>query len=105
MRLHDGAIRNGYTLKISNRSFTSGEAKIEFQGPKGAHLETPASADTFGPLYALVEANTDRAVRVFVTVPEGSLHGPRLPAKFTVTLPGGTEVVETTFVSDAEDDE
>ena len=105
VRLHDGAIRNGYTLKISNRSFTSGEAKIEFQGPKGAHLETPASADTFGPLYALVEANTDRAVRVFVTVPEGSLHGPRLPAKFTVTLPGGTEVVETTFVSDAEDDE
>ena len=69
----------------------------------GAHLETPASADTYGPLYALVEANTDRAVRVFVTVPEESLHGPRLPARFTVTLPGGTEAVETTFVSDAED--
>ena len=103
VRLHDGAIRNGYTLKISNRSFTTGRAKIEFQGPMGAHLETPASADTYGPLYALVEANTDRAVRVFVTVPEGSLHGPRLPAKFTVTLPGGTEAVETTFVSDAED--
>ena len=103
VRLHDGAIRNGYTLKISNRSFTTGRAKIEFQGPMGAHLETPASADTYGPLYALVEANTDRAVRVFVTVPEESLHGPRLPAKFTVTLPGGTEAVETTFVSDAED--
>ena len=103
VRLHDGAIRNGYTLKISNRSFTTGKAKIEFQGPMGAHLETPASADTYGPLYALVEANTDRAVRVFVTVPEESLHGPRLPARFTVTLPGGTEAVETTFVSDAED--
>ena len=103
VRLHDGAIRNGYTLKISNRSFTTGKAKIEFQGPMGAHLETPASAATYGPLYALVEANTDRAVRVFVTVPEESLHGPRLPARFTVTLPGGTEAVETTFVSDAED--
>ena len=92
-------------MKIANRSFKTGFAKIVFEGPKGAHLETPASPDTTGPLYALVEANTDRAVRVFVTAPEESLHGPRLPAKFTVTLPGGTEAVATTFVSDAKDDE
>jgi len=105
VRLHDGAIRNGYTLKIANRSFITGPAKIVFEGPKGAHMETPASADTTGPIYATVEANTDRAVRVFVTAPETSLHGPRMPAKFTVTLPGGVETVATTFVSDAEDEE
>ena len=38
VRLHDGSVRNGYTLKIANRSFQTRTYEVGFQGPPEAVL-------------------------------------------------------------------
>ncbi|MCE2820612.1 MAG: 4Fe-4S dicluster domain-containing protein, partial [Phenylobacterium sp.] len=99
VRLADGSVRNGYTLKIANRSFADADARIAFSGPAGAILKTPAepAADH---VRARIETNTLRAVRVFVTLPEQTGAETSLPVAFTVTLPEGVMTVKSTFITD-----
>lgn len=101
VRLHDGSVRNGYTLKIANRSFRDADARIRFSGPAGAQIKTPASPAVSGEVTARIEANTVRPVRIFVTLPErGEGEATRLPVAFTVTLPDGSLTVNSTFITD-----
>jgi polyferredoxin len=100
VRLADGSVRNGYTLKIANRSFADADARIRFDGPSGALLKTPAAPVAANGVSARIEANTVRAVRVFVTLPEQAGAGTSLPVAFTVTLPEGAMTVKSTFITD-----
>jgi polyferredoxin len=111
VRLADGSVRNGYTLKIANRSFADADARIRFDGPAGALLKTPAAPVATDGVSARIEANTVRAVRVFVTLPEadddegegegeGLGESESLPVAFTVTLPEGAMTVKSTFITD-----
>jgi hypothetical protein len=117
VRLADGSVRNGYTLKISNRSFSDADARIRFEGPVGAILKTPAAPVAADGVSARIEANTVRAVRIFVTLPEprgepeedgdegegkyeDESEGESLPVAFTVTLPEGAMTVKSTFITD-----
>lgn len=104
VRLHDGSIRNGYTLKIANRSFVTGVAQIEIDGLAGAHLKTPGAAEASKVVQATIESNGVRAVRVFVTAPTESLTGPREPITFVVHMPQETVKIPTAFVSDVRSD-
>jgi cytochrome c oxidase accessory protein FixG len=104
VRLHDGSIRNGYTLKIANRSFETGVAQIEIDGLPGAHLKTPGAAEAFRVVQATIESNGVRAVRVFVTAPTENLSAPREPITFVVHMPKETVRVPTAFVSDVRSD-
>ncbi|MCA3720230.1 cytochrome c oxidase accessory protein CcoG [Phenylobacterium sp.] len=99
VRLADGSVRNGYTLKIANRSFADADARIAFSGPAGAVLKTPA-APAADEVRARIETNTLRAVRVFVTLPEQAEAETSLPVAFTVTLPEGVMTVKSTFITD-----
>jgi cytochrome c oxidase accessory protein FixG len=100
VQLADGSVRNGYTLKIANRSFADADARIRFDGPSGALLKTPAAPVAADGVSARIEANTVRAVRVFVTLPEQAGAGTSLPVAFTVTLPEGAMTVKSTFITD-----
>ncbi|MDQ0465963.1 cytochrome c oxidase accessory protein FixG [Caulobacter ginsengisoli] len=99
--LHDGAIRNGYTLKIANRGFTDETVRIGFSGPAGARLKTPGQPTASDALVARIPANQIRAVRVFVTAPPAALGAPSTPARFTVQMGQGRAEAVTSFLSGA----
>ena len=97
--LHDGAIRDGYTLKIANRGFSDAQAQIEFIGVGGVRLKTPGAPSDANVLTVLAPANEVRGVRVFVTAPPGALSGPSMPARFQVRMAGAEASAPTAFVS------
>jgi len=99
--LHDGSIRNGYTVKIANRTFKSGTAQIRFDGVKGVRLKTPGEPVDREVLTAEVPANEIRAVRIFVTAPADDERPSNLPATFKVTLGDAQQDVKTNFLSGA----
>lgn len=101
VRLHDGAVRNGYTLKIANRSFHDVQAVIAFEGADGAVLKTPGAQATGETITVRAPANSVEAVRVFVSLPPASLTATNLPAAFVVSTPAETERAKTTFLSGA----
>lgn len=83
VRMQDGSVRDGYTLKIANRSFYPKTVALHLSGVAGARLKTPGSPLTAGDLQVAVEPNAIRSARVFVIAPPDSPAGAR-PATFTV---------------------
>jgi cytochrome c oxidase accessory protein FixG len=104
VRLKDGSIRDGYTLKIANRSFQPIEVEIGFDGVHGALLKTPGAPASDRPLTASIPANEVRAVRVFVTAPAVSITQPNMPAAFVVSNEKETITAKTQFLSGAAND-
>jgi cytochrome c oxidase accessory protein FixG len=98
VRLHDGAIRDGYTLKIANRGFETQTYRVRFSGVP-ALLKTPGETATSGQLTVTVPGNEVRAVRVFASAPAAALTSPNMPATFTVTGGGHVASANTTFLS------
>ena len=101
VRLHDGAIRDGYTLKIANRGFEAQDVQVAFAGPVGARLRTPGAKAAGETLSVRVEPNEIRAVRVFVTVPAAAIAAPNMPAVFAVRAGRDAMTVKTNFLSGA----
>ncbi|WP_309646512.1 cytochrome c oxidase accessory protein CcoG [Phenylobacterium sp.] len=101
VRLHDGAVRNGYTLKIVNRGFEDETVTVVFEGPYGALIKTPAAIARGTTLSVVAPANEVRALRVFVTLPPQALSQPNLPATFVVRTPDAEARAVTTFLSGA----
>lgn len=100
VRLHDGAIRNAYTLKIANRSLEPLTAEIRLNGVPGAVLTSPG--EPMGqPLRITAPANEVTAVRVFATVPADRLTAPNMPAEFKVRAGRVEADAKTTFLSGA----
>jgi polyferredoxin len=101
VRLHDGAVRNGYTLKVANRSFQREQMTITLKGQPAAVLKMPGSSETAKAITVEVPANEVRAVRVFVTLPPQALTAPNLPATFVVRSSREEAATATTFLSGA----
>ncbi len=101
VRLHDGAVRNGYTIKIANRTFEAQTYSVAFDGPKGAILKTPGDRASRDVLKVEVPANEVRAVRVFVTLPPAEITAANMSAAFVVATPSTQTRAETTFLSGA----
>ena len=99
--LHDGAIRNGYTLKIANRGFTDQEAEVWFAGVDKVRLKTPGAPSDATELHVMVPANEVRAVRLFVTAPTTSITAPNMAASFRVKMGEAESAKATTFLSGA----
>ncbi len=100
VRLHDGSIRNAYTLKIANRGFEPAPAEIRFSGVRGAHLRTPGEAPS-EVVTVTLPPNEVRAVRVFVTIPEEAATDSSLPAAFDVRTKGAEARTNTVFLTGA----
>jgi cytochrome c oxidase accessory protein FixG len=102
IRLHDGATRNAYTLKIANRGFEPAAVEIVFSGIPGATVSTPGEpADT--PVRAVLPPNEVSAIRVFVTAPQEALTATSLPARFEVRGARGHVDARTVFLSEADE--
>ena len=100
VRLHDGSIRNGYTLKIDNRTFEPRVFQLSVSGLAGAQLKTPGSPPTTGAIPISVEPNQVRAVRVLVTAPAGAASDRSHPMEFVLTTPKSPAVeTASTFLS------
>jgi len=100
--LHDGSIRDGYTLKIANRSFADAVAEIRFVGVEGVRLKTPGEPADAQVLTATIPTNEVRAVRVFVTAPTGAIQARSMPARFHIRMANTEAWSATAFVSGAQ---
>jgi cytochrome c oxidase accessory protein FixG len=100
VRLHDGAIRNGYTLKIANRTFAPMPVTVTFEGVAGARLTSPGEPPT-DALRATVKPNEILSLRAFVTAPQDSLTKTSLPAEFEVRTGRMSAEARTVFLSGA----
>jgi cytochrome c oxidase accessory protein FixG len=100
VRLSDGGIRNGYTLKILNKTHEPHRFVVGVDGIAASKMSVVGFEGGELP----VDADGLRAVKIYVTVPRAvrpGLGGGSTPLRFVVTDAGsGTTVVrETTFRS------
>uniref|UniRef100_B0SVV0 Cytochrome c oxidase accessory protein CcoG n=1 Tax=Caulobacter sp. (strain K31) TaxID=366602 RepID=B0SVV0_CAUSK len=104
VRLHDGAVRDGYTLKITNRTFAARRFDIAVAGLAGARLTQPGGGS--GTVSVMVPADQVAAVRVFVIAPAETVSNDSTPVRFVARSGQGDDqlVVEaqTVFLSGAE---
>jgi cytochrome c oxidase accessory protein FixG len=100
VRMHDGSIRNGYTLKIANRTFAPMPVTVTFEGVAGARLTSPGEPPT-DALRATVKPNEILSLRAFVTAPQDSLTKTSLPAEFEVRTGRMSAEARTVFLSGA----
>jgi len=98
VRLSDGSIRNGYTVKILNKTHEVQHFALGMDGIGQAGLAIVGHAN--GHAEIAVEADVVRAVKVYVTVPAaavGRLTGGSTPLRFVVTdLATGAEIIRDT---------
>jgi cytochrome c oxidase accessory protein FixG len=98
VRLSDGGIRNGYTLKILNK--THGVQRFAVRADGIADSRIAIVGHENGGADIPVEANAVRAVKVYVTVPPEAravLRGSSTPLRFVVTdLATGDEMIRDT---------
>ena len=85
VRLHDGSIRNGFTLKVANLSFQRETYQVSLTGLENATLKTPGMDATQGPLSVAVAPNQVVPLRVLVSAPPAALATPSLPVAFHLT--------------------
>ncbi len=99
VRLHDGSIRNGFTLKISNRTFEPRAYRVSFAGVPGAAMKTPGEPAERAALTVQVDPDTVQAVRLFVAAPAASAPQSMTPAAFRIENAGRSESERTVFIS------
>jgi polyferredoxin len=96
VRLHDGSIRNGYTLKIANRGFQRRTLQIAVEGLPGAMLKTPGEDATHDMITVDLDANDERGVRLLVTAAPDP-QSPSKPIAFIATGDGPAVKTPTVF--------
>jgi len=89
--LADGAIRNGYTLKLMNRQGAARQLRLNLAGISPRKVVVIGLPDTSLPATVALEGDAVRTVRVLVTVARGDfLSGPQ-PVRFTLSDAAGRE--------------
>lgn len=94
--LSDGAVRNGYTLKIANHGFEEALVEIRYSGIPGAVLRS-AGRPVEIPLRVVVEPNRVTPLRVFVTAPADQVGSGSREAVFEIRSEAETRTVPTAF--------
>ncbi len=100
VRLSDGSLRTGYSLKLVNRNPAPRDLTVSLSGLEGADFEVVGvGAPTDGALTLPVGAHGVDRYRLLVTVPPGALDG-RVIFGLSVTdeTTGETHVNRTSFV-------
>jgi cytochrome c oxidase accessory protein FixG len=99
VRLHDGSVRNGYTLRIDNRTFEPQGYSLNLVGIEGALIKTPGTQTAAASAAVLVEPDTSRSLRVLVTAPAGSTGQAMTKARFELVGAEGRRAVPTVFAA------
>ena len=101
IRLRDGQVRNGYTLKVANRAFEPRTFEVKFEGVPDAVVRSPGE-DPARAVSVTVPANEVRSLRVFVTAPIAAKAPASLPATFSIAEGAETAVTKTVFLTGTE---
>ena len=101
VRLHDGSIRNGFTLKVANMSFQRQTYEIALTGLADEMMKAPGMDPTRGPLKLTVEPNQVVPLRVLVSAPATALTAPSLPVVFHLRAGQVRSDVGSVFLSGA----
>ena len=96
VRLHDGAVRNGYTLKIANHGFEPATVEVRYAGVTGAILRSPGRPVS-NPLRLQVDPNRVTSIRVFVTAPAAVVADGSRRANFEIRSGDEVQTVRTAF--------
>jgi cytochrome c oxidase accessory protein FixG len=99
VRLHDGSIRNGFTLAVSNRTFLPVTYRISFEGVPGAMLKTPGEPARAGSLNVTVDPDVESSVRVFVSVPPDATTRKMTPVDFRIDSGTLSHTAKSVFIS------
>jgi cytochrome c oxidase accessory protein FixG len=92
VQLSDGALRNGYTIKILNMEPTPRTFRLSIDQLAGATLVVAGSTDAGARIVEIpVDADVQRTVKVHVTVYPAYLTGHHTPFQIAVTEVGGGE--------------
>ena len=100
VRLQDGSIRNGYTLKVTNRLFEAQRFVLSVEGMPGLQLKSPGLP---GGTTLTIDAPADdvRTARVFVISPAGAARTEETPLTFR--LSGRDVSGNSTFIVSRDD--
>lgn len=99
VRMHDGAVRDGYTLKIGNRTFVPQRFDVSFEGVPGARLSHPGGEGQHVSI--VVPADQVVPLRVFVTAPPNAELDASVPARFVIRSGDVQAEAKTVFLSGA----
>ena len=99
--LQDGSIRDGYTLKVANRSFQRQTYAITLTGLAADSLKTPGADPTSGALSLTVAPNQVVPLRVLVSAPASALSAPSMPIVFHLRAGKVESDVASVFLSGA----
>ena len=91
VRLADGSIRNGFTVKILNKLRARREVTIGIDGLPSAGLNIVGMPD--GASTLTVAPDRLRSIRVFVTVPAAALKSGNAPFAITISDTGGPATI------------
>ena len=98
VRHADGAVLNGYTVKLLNHADRTRTFLLTVKGAKFASVKVIGVPNTALPIAVPVEADRVRAVRVLLTVAKKDLKPGHHEIEFHLTDPGTHEVVESESV-------
>jgi hypothetical protein len=99
VRLSDGEIRNGYTLKIMNRSNVPATYRIDFSGPAGARLKGVGVDHVGDELQTRIDRDGQTEMQVFVTAPVDPDRPLSTPSAFKVAADSNGVQTKTVFLS------
>ncbi len=100
IKLSDGSVRNGYTIKILNMVPEPRNINLSIQGLPGADISIPDVSEARGRSTSIpVEPDKLRALKVFVTVSSQLLKQGNTPFKIIATDPQSfeTDIYDATF--------
>jgi polyferredoxin len=83
--LSDGDIRNGFTIKILNKSREARAYELSLAGLPEATMTVVGQEDGDGPPVLEAGQDTVASYRVFVTAPLAALDGDAIPVDFVLT--------------------
>jgi cytochrome c oxidase accessory protein FixG len=104
VRLSDGGVRNGYTVKVINRTNEARRYQLTVDGPAGLALKATGLGQGETMDAFMVESDRVRPIRVFLTLEKGALGPPSVPVVFRLRDIAANESQSTAsvFLSGAE---
>jgi cytochrome c oxidase accessory protein FixG len=97
VRLSDGSIRNGYTIKVVNKGNAPRELQLMVDGDPALIVRVLGAPDE-APMRLSIEADRTRDFVIYLTLPPGAVDVPREDIMFRVLDPATRETAQTRSV-------
>lgn len=85
VRLSDGSIRNGYSIRIENRAPRAADFEVALESTQPLEVRVIGESSALAPLNVNVLPGQDRTLRLYATLKAGAAHEPSLPVTVRIT--------------------